>query len=232
MSDGDRVQSQPTRADDRPEGIVVWGTGSHARVLWDALAREGLSIAALVDDDPSRKPWVEGVEVLAGLEGLERWLKLQPDDMAESLKSLVAIGDNKIRLAVQSRIETLGIAPYTTVHPSADIANAVAIGPGSQILAGVSVGVDAEIGRGCILFTGSSIDHHSRLGDGVYFAPGVTIAGHVVIEDRVMVGTGAVVIPHITLGADAVIGAGAVVIDDVAPGKTVVGNPARVIKSQ
>jgi 2,3,4,5-tetrahydropyridine-2-carboxylate N-succinyltransferase/tetrahydrodipicolinate N-acetyltransferase len=41
-----------------------------------------------------------------------------------------------------------------------------------------------------------------------------------------------VVINGVEIGANAIVGAGAVVIKDVPAGATVVGNPARVIKTQ
>lgn len=43
------------------------------------------------------------------------------------------------------------------------------------------------------------------------------------------IGAGAVILPGVTIGREAVVGAGAVVTKDVPHGKTVVGNPARII---
>jgi serine O-acetyltransferase len=47
----------------------------------------------------------------------------------------------------------------------------------------------------------------------------------------VSVGTGAKVLGNVTVGAGARIGANAVVIEDVPEGATVVGSPARPVKS-
>jgi acetyltransferase-like isoleucine patch superfamily enzyme len=46
-----------------------------------------------------------------------------------------------------------------------------------------------------------------------------------------MIGAGAVVLPQIKIGENAVVGAGAVVTRDVGDHTLVVGNPARVAKS-
>ena len=87
------------------------------------------------------------------------------------------------------------------------------------------------------------------IGDFVKFGPGVQIytAGHslepdrrkagdefalpVVIEENVWVGGSAIILPGVHIGHDAVIGAGSVVTKDVPSGATVVGNPARIIKT-
>lgn len=53
-----------------------------------------------------------------------------------------------------------------------------------------------------------------------------------VIGDNVFIGAGARVLGGITIGDGAVIGANAVVITDVPPGATVVGIPARVVRSK
>lgn len=46
------------------------------------------------------------------------------------------------------------------------------------------------------------------------------------------IGAGAVIMCGITIGEWAMVGAGAVVIEDVPTGATVVGNPARIIKTK
>ena len=51
------------------------------------------------------------------------------------------------------------------------------------------------------------------------------------IGDNVFIGAGARVLGGITLGNNAVVGANAVVIDDVPDGATVVGIPAKVVKT-
>ena len=44
------------------------------------------------------------------------------------------------------------------------------------------------------------------------------------------IGGGAIILPGVTIGSDAVVGAGSVVTRDVAPGATVAGNPARMLR--
>ncbi len=83
----------------------------------------------------------------------------------------------------------------------------------------------------------SYVAHDCVIGDYVTFAPNVHCNGNVVIEDDVYVGAGAMIrqgSPEkpLVIGRGAVIGMGAVVVKDVSPFETVVGNPARPLRSR
>ncbi len=209
--------------------IVVWGAGSHARVLWELLEGTSASLVALVDDNRDATSPIDGVPLLHGAGGLEDWLAGRADS-ATALGGLVAVGDNARRIELQVRLETLGIRPYTAVHATAWVANGVPIGAGTQIMANVTVNVDSEIGRGCIVFSACCIEHHCRLGDGAYLSPHCSLAGHVTVADLAFIGTGAVILPRVTIGEGAIVGAGAIVLDDVEAYTVVAGNPSRVIR--
>lgn len=55
-------------------------------------------------------------------------------------------------------------------------------------------------------------------------------SGPIVIEDNVWIGARAIILKGVTIGRGAVVAAGSVVTKDVAPGATVGGVPARVIR--
>lgn len=85
---------------------------------------------------------------------------------------------------------------------------------------GVVVHPNAEIGPNCILFQQVTVGTGGK-GSGV-----PTLGGHV------EVGAGAKILGPIKVGDHAKIGANSVVVRDVPAGATVVGIPARVVKSQ
>jgi len=115
-------------------------------------------------------------------------------------------------------------------------------------------GAQARIRVGCDCgFTGATLVAAQRIeiGDRVLLGANTTVidtdfhpldAAHrrrdindgavaaVVIEDDVFVGANALILKGVRLGAGCVVGAGSVVSSDVAPGATVAGNPARVVR--
>lgn len=101
----------------------------------------------------------------------------------------------------------------------------------------VCIGNHTTIGPGLYLPHGNVvIDGIVRIGRQCVIAPWVTIGvnGSVAgptIGDNVFIGTGAKVLGGIRVGNGVRIGANAVVLDDVPDGATVVGIPARIVKT-
>lgn len=106
---------------------------------------------------------------------------------------------------------------------------------------GIDLPPSVSAGPGLRIWHGTGLVVHSnvRLGADVTLRHGTTLgakgeepnAPAPVLGDRVDVGAGAIVLGPLSIGDDAVIGAGAVVVHDVAAATTVVGNPARVVRS-
>jgi serine O-acetyltransferase len=100
------------------------------------------------------------------------------------------------------------------------------------------IGRGAEFGPGFVLIhaTGVVINGQVRGGRGVNIEHQVTIGTErrkaPVIGDGVFIGAGAKVIGAVTIGDGARVGANAVVVRDVPPHTTVVGVPARVVRTR
>jgi serine O-acetyltransferase len=103
------------------------------------------------------------------------------------------------------------------IHPGATIGRRFFIDHG----AGVVIGETAIVGDDVTLYHGVTLG-------GVSWRPG---RRHPTLQDGVLVGAGAKILGPITVGAGARIGANSVVIDDVAPGVTMVGIPAKVVRA-
>ena len=107
---------------------------------------------------------------------------------------------------------------------------------------GVEIHPSAKIGTGFFIDHGMGvvIGETAEIGDYVTLFQGVTLGGtgkergkrHPTVGNHVVVGAGAKILGGITIGNNVKIGANSVVLKNVPPNSTVIGVPARVIKSQ
>lgn len=107
---------------------------------------------------------------------------------------------------------------------------------------GVEIHPSAKIGTGFFIDHGMGVvvGETAEIGDYVTLFQGVTLGGtgkergkrHPTLGNHVVVGAGAKILGGITIGDNVKIGANSVVLKNVPPNSTVIGVPARVIKSQ
>ncbi|WP_068114901.1 serine O-acetyltransferase [Tropicimonas marinistellae] len=104
------------------------------------------------------------------------------------------------------------------IHPGATI------GPGFFIDhgAGVVIGETAEVGADVTLYHGVTLG-------GVSWSPGKR---HPSLGDGAMVGAGAKILGPVTIGARVRVGANSVVVSDVPDEATVIGIPARIVRTE
>lgn len=88
---------------------------------------------------------------------------------------------------------------------------------------GVTIGASTMIASHVAITSLTHDKAAARFADSLVVKP-------VVIGRNVWIGSHAVILPGITIGDGAIVGAGAVVTRDVAPGETVVGVPAAVLR--
>lgn len=195
--------------------LFIHGASGHAKVVIEIAERLAYQIGGLVDADPTiqqllayavNTPFVADVD--------DKWV--------------VAIGHNAIRKRVA---EQENRAYATLCHPTTNLSSRAQIGEGTVVMAGVSVNSGVRIGYHCIINTNASIDHDCYIADYVHISPNVALAGDVHVGEGAHIGIGACVIQGIRIGKWCTVGAGAVVIRDVPDGATVVGNPARILKT-
>lgn len=109
-------------------------------------------------------------------------------------------------------------------------------------MTGVEIHPSAKIGAGFFIDHGMGvvIGETAEIGDYVTLFQGVTLGGtgkergkrHPTLGNHVMVGAGAKILGGIKIGDNVKIGANSVVLKNVPADSTVIGVPARVIKSQ
>ncbi len=117
-----------------------------------------------------------------------------------------------------------------------------AISQVARWLTGIEIHPSARIGTGFFIDHGMGvvIGETAEIGDYVTLFQGVTLGGtgkergkrHPTLGNHVVVGAGAKILGGITIGDNVKIGANSVVLKSVAANSTVIGVPARVIKTQ
>lgn len=228
--------------------IIILGAGGHGRVVLDIIRQAGqFTPIGFLDNNPAlHGRRVDGLPVLGGIDKLNE-LSEPPAEaggvvahvsnlcsgkpVSNRFAAVIAIGDNGIRRMIAESVEAAGLDLPPIIHPSAQIATNVTIGRGVVIAAGALVCAHSQIGDYAILNTGCIVDHESMIGTAVHVCPGVRLAGHVTLESGAFIGIGSTVIQNVRIGFEAIVGAGAVVTSNVDPMTTVVGVPAREIKS-
>lgn len=212
---------------DRRTPCAILGAGGHGRVVLDILrATRRYRVVGFLDSDPAlHGRRTDGVPILGDFNALT-------DLRAQGVTSaVVAIGDNGIRRAFADEAESAGLTLINAIHPSANLAGNVSLGRNVVIAAGALVCAHCQIGDSVILNTGCIVDHESMIGTAAHICPGARLAGRVTVESGAFIGIGATVLQSLRIGREAVIGGGAVVTGDVDAMTTVVGIPARPIRT-
>jgi sugar O-acyltransferase (sialic acid O-acetyltransferase NeuD family) len=195
------------------------------------LLQDDYEIIGYFDNNPAIRDTYRGIPCLGGQPDLESRVGGWKGEKPHFIVS-IGPGHGAVRLEVHEMLKRRGLHPITAIHRTAFVAHNAVVGEGSQVYAMATVCVDAQIGKGCIVNTRASVDHECVLEDGATLGPGATLAGLVEVGKNADIYTGAVVLPRIKIGEGAIVGAGAVVLKDVPPYSTVVGNPARILKTR
>lgn len=214
------------------KNLVIFGTGGFAREVHQIIEdinslSHTLNFLGFLDDNHEHyNGQVHGCKVLGGMD----WL-IETD--LKDIFIVVAIGNPKNKRKIVESIKKKTNAKFATlIHPRAWVGNRVTIGKGSIICAGTLITTDITLGDHVIVNIGSTLGHDVIMQDYVTVAPTVNVSGAVLVGEGVDLGTGSTIIQGREIGAWSIVGAGAVVVTDIEANVTVVGTPARTIKSR
>lgn len=215
--------------------IIVYGAGGHGKVVIDAITTfesslTDVQILGVIDDNEAlHGSKYFGYTVLGGFAELQKY---DENRTFKNYRLIVAIARNDIRRNIYSKVSQLSCELITVIHPSAQIARDVTIGPGSMIMAASVLNPGVVLGTGVVINTGAIIEHDCVIHDFVHVGPGAIFAGAVEIGEDSFVGIGACVLPSVCIGKGVTVAAGSVVIRDVPDGVTVVGVPAELVSGR
>ena len=203
--------------------LVIYGAGGLGGEILACAIRAGRPVKGFIDDGLPAGSEQKGLPVLGGFE----WLK------QNEVEVLMAFGDPMLKQKIFEKLDPFKnvIHSVPLMDPKAVILDPsrVEIGAGSMLTAGTVLTTGIKIGKGVLINLNCTIGHDSIIGDYTSVMPSCNIAGNVRIGVGVFIGSGANILGGITIGDGAMIGAGSVVNHDVAPGKKVIGMPAREI---
>ena len=191
-----------------------------AEIVW----RRGERLACVVDNLPDQFPYPNDLAPV-----------LRPDQLDDEHRRMAVCIPQSTpahRHTVAAHALASGFVEFPPlVDPTAVVARTAHLDRGVVVGAGAVVAAQASLGEFVLVNRSASVGHHALIGEYASIGPGAVLAGAVTIGRGGFIGAGAVLAPEVTVGSDAVVGAGAVVIRDVADNTVVVGNPARVLRS-
>lgn len=91
--------------------------------------------------------------------------------------AIVALGNNRLREALQHTLYAAGFELATVVHSHAMVSPRAVIGAGCAIMAGAIVGTGAQLGAGVIVNCGAVVDHDGRVDDFCHLGVNAAMSG-------------------------------------------------------
>jgi sugar O-acyltransferase (sialic acid O-acetyltransferase NeuD family) len=205
--------------------IVLYGIGSPiVSDVVESCVRLGLPIAAWIKNTDGKTYEAAGQDVV------------RAEDITSELTALefaVPLFAPANRRAAAEHARQIGFTrPRTLIDPTSIVASSTTLGPGCYLNSVANIGAAGKIGRFVFINRSASVGHHTEIADFVSIGPAAVIAGNVRIGPGALIAAGAVVLPGMEIGENAVVAAGAVVTKPVPPRSMVMGNPARIVRSE
>jgi sugar O-acyltransferase (sialic acid O-acetyltransferase NeuD family) len=210
--------------------VVIIGAGGFAREVLDVFDAVNAitptyEVLGFVVDQQYGKPGeiINAKPILGGFDWLEKH---------KGIHTVCGVGAPEHRLQLIRRAAEAGSTFCSIVHPNVILTRWIEIGEGTVITAGCILTNQIKIGNHVHINLDSTIGHDVVIEDYVTISPGAHISGNIVLKEGSYIGTGANIIEKKVIGNWSVVGAGSTVTKDVPDNSTVVGIPARVIKTR
>lgn len=205
--------------------VILIGAGGHAKVLLDALNRQGIEINAVCDP---LQPASGSLSHLQWYADDHRILQMNPTT-TQLVNAIGSTRETTVHHSVYHKYKTAGFHFLSVIHPAACVSQSdMEIGAGLQALAGSVINPSVSLGENVLVNTHAVVEHDCTIGSHTHVASGAVICGGCLVGESVHVGAGAVVKQGVTIGSGSVVASGAVVIHDVKPYSLVAGVPAIV----
>lgn len=155
--------------------LLVVGAGGHGRSVAEAAELTGsFEVVGFLDDAKSEGAQVLGLRVFGPVDSMARQGQLCD-------KAIVAIGNNRVRQGVTSKLLQNGFEMATVIHPRSFVSPSALVGVGTAIMAGAIVGTLARLGAGVIVNCGAVVDHDAVVEDFGHLGVNASMAGGTIL---------------------------------------------------
>ncbi|MEM9192340.1 MAG: acetyltransferase [Myxococcota bacterium] len=205
------------------ERLLIYGAGGLGKETLEAAHASGdYEVVGFIDDNPKRRgERFAGLPILGGRAVLEQ---------EASARVVFCLGSPTNRTVRQRVVDELGLdlgRLGTVIHPSATIAAATTVGPGTILLSQVVSTADATIGAHVVAMPQVVFTHDCIVEDFVTFGAGARLGGGTRIGTSAYIGSGASIREGTSIGEASLVGMAAAVVRDIPAGETWLGVPAR-----
>tara|TARA_B100000941_G_C28342414_1_gene467420 strand:- start:139 stop:768 length:630 start_codon:yes stop_codon:yes gene_type:complete len=198
--------------------LAIFGSGGHAKSIYDIVKNKKVYFF-----DKSKKE-IQINNRIFNVIGNHEHMQTYKTKIS---KTVVAIGNNKIREWYFKYFKKKKFRFATLIHPKSHISFGSKIGEGSMIMQGSLINTDSIIGKNCIINSKASIDHDCIIKDHTHICPGVIIAGNVKIGRNCWIGLGSKIIENCKIGDNVFVAAGSIVTKNLKSNSFVKGVPAK-----
>lgn len=151
--------------------LLIVGAGGHGRSVAEAATASGVfDVVGFLDDSSPSLDRVWYLPVFGATSELA-------DFLGRAEVAIVAIGNNRLRKELQTRLVSVGFEVVSVLHPRAIVSPSAVVAPGCSIMAGAIVGTEAQLGEGVIVNCGAVVDHHCRVESFGHLGVNASMAG-------------------------------------------------------
>lgn len=205
--------------------VYVIGAGTYGEVMCELAELLNYKVLGFYDDDVNKFN-----KKIMGKEVKGRFSDLKSKDIVGK-QFIVAIGNNRVRFKMMTKINQLGGVTPTLIHPSAVISSSVTIGKGVYIQGNTFIWTNVKIGDFSIISPNVVIAHHTEVGKACLISTLSGVGASIKINNRVFIGMGSTLVTGVrSIGEDSIIGAGAVVLENTEANHVYAGIPAKKVR--
>lgn len=116
---------------------------------------------------------------------------------------------NRTRQSMFERLQDMGYAIESYVHPDARVYTHHTLGAGCVVLPGAILEPHSRLGANSLIWTNVTVAHHATVEDHCWIASGAVLSGQAVVKRNTFVGVNATIVNKVEIGEYNIVGGGA-----------------------